>query len=188
MIKSLVQCSHKIAQKHLVMGAMGNISLRDPDRREWAWIKRSGVWLERAKTGDFLRVNIAHPEPRIARKISKEINLHLGCYKVRPDINAAIHTHPVIATAVGTILAKSSQKKLRIGQKSGLKVTIIKYYQPGSRILAKAVKKAIKKADCVLMANHGLLSVGKSLQEAYNRTIKIEKSLNKFLMKKITCK
>jgi len=83
------------------MGAVGNISLR---QGRWAWIKRSGAWLERAKPRDFLRVNIRHPKPKIARKISKEIDLHLGCYLARPDIKAVIHTHPKIATGLSDIL------------------------------------------------------------------------------------
>jgi len=197
--KYLAQYSRKIGKHHLVMGAMGNISLRDLDRRPRtsrfapvrgrdAWIKKRGVWLERAEPSNFLRVNIRHPEPEIARKISKEINLHLSCFRARSDINAVIHTHPVILTALGTIMAKLGQKKAKFSQKLGSRVVIIRYSQPGSRELAKKVKKAIKTADAVVLANHGLVTVGRSLKEAYKRTIELENKASKLLMKAIICK
>ena len=174
--KSLAQCSRKIAQKHLVMGAMGNISLRN-DRRE-VWIKRGGAWMERAKPSDFIKIG-----PKNRGLVSKEINLHLGCYKVRSDINAVIHTHPKVSTGLATAGIDLGLKFASIRPKIGLRVVTIKYYQPGSRALAEAVKKAIKKADAVLMANHGLVTVGKSLKEAYNRTLKIEVNSGKLLRK-----
>lgn len=175
----LAQYGKKIGQKRLVMGAMGNISLRGSARGEVAWIKRSGVWLERAEPGDFLRVNIRHPEPKITKKISKEINLHLGCFRARPDINAVIHTHPFVTTGLGTVQAKMGRKRADFGGK----VAIIKYYQPGSKALANVVSKAIKKADSVVMANHGLVVVGRSLKEAYERTLGLERKAGRLLMR-----
>ncbi len=127
--------------------------------------------MERAKPSDFIK---------IGRKnrglVSKEINLHLGCYKARPDIKAVIHTHPFIITALGTVLNKIGRKKLD-------KVAIIKYYKPGSKLLAKVVSRAIKNRDAVVMANHGLVTVGRSLKEAYERTVKIEANASKLLMR-----
>jgi L-fuculose-phosphate aldolase len=155
--------------------------LRDPDKREVAWIKRSGAWLEKAKPSDFLRVNISHPDPKIASKISKEINLHLGCLKTRPDINAVIHTHPAMVTGLATAGVDLGRKMTKIKPKIGSKIEIIKYYKPGSIALAKAVKKAIKKANAVAMANHGLVVVGKSLKEAYQRTLIIEKEAERLI-------
>jgi len=182
MKKSLAQYSRKIAQKRLVMGAMGNISVRSRGphteqimtlRRSVqgmeVWIKRGGVWMEKAKPSDFIRVR-----PGNKGLVSKEINLHLGCYKARSDIEAVIHTHPFIITAIGTVLAKMGKKKID-------KTAIIKSYKPGSIALAKAVSKAIKKADSVVMANHGLVVVGRSLKEAYDRTVKIEVGASKLL-------
>ena len=146
-----------------------------------AWIKRSGAWLENAKPGDFLRINIARPEPKIVRNISKEINLHLGCLRARPDINAVIHTHPKVSTGLATAGIDLGRKMAKIRPKTGLKVVTIKYYRPGSKALAKAVQNAIKKADAVLMADHGLVTVGKSLKEAYQNTLKIEVNASKLV-------
>lgn len=182
----LIEYSHKIAQKHLVMGAMGNISSRDPDsRKEVAWIKRSGVWLERAKLGDFIRVDIRKGRPKNCQNASEETILHLGCYKARPDINAVIHTHPKVSTGLATAGIDLGRKIAKIRPKIGLKVVTIKYYQPGSKALAKAVQQAIKKTDAVLMANHGLVTVGKSLKEAYQSTLKIEVNASKLVRRSL---
>ncbi len=49
--------------------------------------------------------------------------------------------------------------------------------------MAKAVKKAIKRANAVLMAIHGLVTVGCSLREAYQRTLAIEKEAKRIVLK-----
>ena len=168
--KLLSHYSRKIAHHHFVMGAMGNISVRDKGD---VWIKRGGAWLERAKPRDFIRVR-----PKNRGIVSKEINLHMGCYKARSDINAVIHTHPFITTAMGTILAKKGQKKSKMGREE---VAIIKYHEPGSMALATAIQKEIKTSDAVIMANHGLVAVGRNLKEAYQRTVQIEVHAGKVL-------
>jgi L-fuculose-phosphate aldolase len=68
-----------------------------------------------------------------------------------------------------------------MGRKKLDNMAIIKYYKPGSKLLAKAVSRAIKKRDAVVMANHGLVTVGRSLKEAYQRTVSIETKAGKLL-------
>ena len=168
--QSLAQYSRKIARHHFVMGAMGNICVRARGR---VWIKMGGAWLERAQPRDFLKVG-----PKNKRQVSKEINLHMGCYTMRPDIHAVIHTHPLIITAFGTVLSKKRRKKVTIGRDA---IGIITFYKPGSRALAHAVRKAIKTCDAVIMANHGLVVVGKDLKEAYQKTVEMELSADEVL-------
>jgi len=138
--------------------------------------------MERVNPGDFIKVR-----PGNKGLVSKEINLHLGCYKARPDINAVIHTHPFIITAIGTVLVGKKRLLHGVypersrGARNDRGTAIIKHYKPGSIALAKAVSKTIKKADSVIMANHGLVVVGRSLKEAYEKTVKIEVNASKLL-------
>jgi L-fuculose-phosphate aldolase len=155
------------------MGAMGNISVRD---RGEAWIKRGGTWMEKAKPSDFIKTGRKNKG-----LVSKEINLHLCCYKARPDINAVIHTHPNMVTGLATAGVDLGRKMAKIRPKIGSKIETIKYYKPGSIALAKAVKKAIKRANAVAMANHGLVVIGKSLKEAYQKTLIIEKEAGRII-------
>lgn len=51
--------------------------------------------------------------------------------------------------------------------------------------MADSVSRAIKKADAVVMANHGLVVVGNSLKDAYRKTLEIETKAKKLLWKKL---
>lgn len=174
----LAEYGRKIARRHLVMGAMGNISLREG---KVVWIKRRGAWLEQAGPEDFIAIGVRSGETKPDRLSSKEVFLHLGCYKVRSDIRAVVHTHPVMATALATAGVSLNRRSKRLCQIVGSKLAILRYHPPGSKKLAQKVQQAIKKANVVMLANHGLVTVGKNIKEAYQRTICCEEEAKKIL-------
>ena len=169
--RQLAEYGKKIAHRHLVMGAMGNTSARAANT---IWIKRGGSWLERAKTTDFIAVDIRCVKAASGQLPSKEIFLHLGCYKARADIAAVVHTHPFMVTALGTAGVNLNIRSPRLHKRIGSKIALLPYYPPGSKKLAGEVQRAIKKANAVILANHGLVTVGKNIKEAYRRSLACE--------------
>lgn len=163
----LAKYGRQIGRHHLVMGAMGNTSARIAEK---VWIKRGGAWLEQAQPDDFVAVDLRSGKPESKELPSKEVFLHLGCYRARADIQAVVHTHPVMATALATA-----------GFSLNRKCAVLPYYVPGSKKLARAVQRAIKKKDAVLLAKHGLVTVGKDIQQAYQRTLSCEREAAKIL-------
>lgn len=174
----LAEYGRKIACRHLVMGAMGNISIREKDV---VWIKRGGCWLERAGPSDFIAVDAKSGRSKSRRLPSKEIFLHLGCYKVRADVRAVVHTHPVMSTALATAGVSLDKHAPELCREIGTKTAVIRYCCPGSKRLAAEVRRAIKKTNIVILANHGLVTVGKDLPAAYQRTLACEKAAKKIL-------
>lgn len=168
--KQLVEYGRKIAHCHLVMGPMGNTSVRDGNI---IWIKRSGAWFEKTGPGDFVAVDFRSAKALRRQLPSKELLLHLGCYNARGDINAVVHTHPVMATALATAGVPLDTPELY--NKIASKSVILPYYPPGSKRLANEVQRAIKKSNAVILANHGLVTVGSNIREAYQRTLACEK-------------
>ena len=96
---------------------------------------------------------------------SMETNLHIFVYQKRPDVNSVVHVHSPYATAFAF-----SDKKLRqlegFGEITGEYITEVDYYPPGSKKLAKHASDTLKNEDCVLLKDHGVITVGKNIDEA----------------------
>ena len=93
--------------------------------------------------------------------------MHLAVYEMRPDINAVVHAHPPLSTGfavAGVPLNKSSLAEIIFSLGS---VPIAEYATPSTQELPDAVKKYITAHDGLLLANHGALTAGQDLMNAY---------------------
>jgi L-fuculose-phosphate aldolase len=107
-------------------------------------------------------------------KISTEFKLHQYIYRQRKDINAVVHTHPKFATAfaaAGIALDKIVFPEIYIFFG---KIPLAKYATPSTDEVPKSIARYVKDYDAILLANHGLVTFGKTLEEAYFKTEKVE--------------
>lgn len=105
---------------------------------------------------------------------SGEWRVHTYIYQTRNDVNAVIHTHPVYITAfavAGISLDKPilPEVLINIG-----KIVLVEYATFYSKELAEKVKKFVVNHDVLMLRNHGLITVGKNLEEALIKTEKTE--------------
>jgi L-fuculose-phosphate aldolase len=101
------------------------------------------------------------------RDASTELKMHLAVYEMRPDINAVVHAHPPLSTGfavAGVPLNKSSLAEIIFSLGS---VPIAEYATPSTQELPDAVKRYITAHDGLLLANHGALTAGQDLMNAY---------------------
>ena len=170
--KQLIKYSHLLAQAGLVYGSSGNISMKNGKSM---LIKASGCFMEQAKKQDFVNVDIATlKSSKKSARPSCEFRMHAFCYQARRDIAYVVHTHPIYAT---TLISCSVKPKLVCPEfiiGIGSEIGMVEYICPGTEKLAKKVAREIKYKNVVYLKNHGLLSVGKNLQEAYTRSILAE--------------
>ncbi|MBU1042811.1 MAG: class II aldolase/adducin family protein [Candidatus Omnitrophica bacterium] len=171
-INQLIQYSHSIAARDLVLGSSGNISLKSGTDM---LIKASGVCMSESQSSDFIRVdlkNLSYKNKKL--KPSCESKMHAICYAMRPEINCVIHTHPLYAT---TLVSCSINPRLISPEfilSIGSEMKVVEYACPGTEELAERVGQAVKSSNIVYLKNHGLLVVGKTLQQAYTRTLLAE--------------
>lgn len=172
--RELVEIGKKISEKGLIVGPGGNTSARVGNI---VYMKASGIAFEEAKESDYIGVDLRTGKVVDGKlRPTCEILMHLQCYLVRNDINAVVHTHPPYAIAyamLGETLRPFTPDFVAI---IGSNVPTIEYAIPAGKELADEIGKAIRKYNGVLMANHGLLTVGTNLKEAYYRTLLIEDS------------
>jgi L-fuculose-phosphate aldolase len=154
----------------LVAGAGGNVSAREGGKM---WISPSGFSFVDAKAAHYPSVDIESGEILSGEhRPSSEVLMHLAIYRVRPEVNAVIHTHPktlVALTAAGHHLrAIFADFHVYLGAH----VPHLPYITVTTPELADAVEKEYRDARCVgvVLRNHGAITVGASIREAVFRT------------------
>lgn len=119
------------------------------------------------KPEDLCTVDMEGNQLSGRRKRTSEIFLHLAIMKARPDVRAVVHCHPPHATAFGIArepvpLCVMPEAEIFLGE-----VPIAKYALPGTKEFAETVLPFVDKANIVILANHGTVSYGDTLEKAY---------------------
>ena len=181
--KQLVEIGKKLDDKGFVIGPGGNTSARCG---QVIYMKASGISFDSAETTDYVGVDLKTGKVVDgAKRPTCEILTHLGCYQVREDIGAVVHSHPPLSVGygmLGTTLKPFTPEMVAILCSD---VPTIKPIVTSGATLAMEVKKAIRNHNAVFLANHGLIVVGANLREAYYRTLLIEDSVKSVVAAKI---
>lgn len=107
-------------------------------------------------------------------KPSSEFKMHLRCYQERPDINAVIHAHPPAATAFAAAGIPLDDYALSEAVMIFGSVPVATYAVPGSDDVPESIAPFIADHDAILLANHGVLTVGKTLKQAFHKLESLE--------------
>ena len=130
-------------------------------------------------------VGIVTPEGRKLSpelKLSIETGLHLAIYAARPDVTAIVHAHPVTATFFCTTDIPINMHLTAEAYAVAGEVIRIPYALMGSAELAEITAEKMKIADCGLMENHGVITVGKNLLSAFDKLELLENAAKQTLM------
>ena len=106
-------------------------------------------------------------------KPSIEHKFHLALYNMNPETGAVVHCHPLHCT---TLAVRNEPVKCNITPEGVLllgSVPMVKYYTPGAQELVDAIAE-VGHSRAILMARHGALTQGRTLEEAYNRMEELE--------------
>jgi L-fuculose-phosphate aldolase len=176
----LARYSARIVARGLAVGPGGNTSARDG---EVMWISPSGYALDDIADGDWVPVEIASGKPlQELPRPSSEISMHLAIYRERPDVAAIVHTHP--PTTIGVISAGHDEIPFLFPDHVAIvgKLPWIDFVVPCTPDLAAAVIEAMREPSVngLLMRNHGLITVGATVKEAYYKTEVVEDAARVF--------
>ena len=162
------------------MGPGGNTSARVGDT---VYMKASGVSFEEAVPMDYVGVDV-NTKKMVdgVKKPTCEIDMHLICYKVRKDVGAVVHTHPIYATAYAMQDKPMKQFTPDFTAIICSDIAWLPFMMPSSPDTAGRVGEVIKNHNALLIKNHGLVTVGKNLKEAYYRTLLVEDSIKTYFI------
>jgi L-fuculose-phosphate aldolase len=171
----MVNTSKGLYDHGLVKGTSGNISARIPGTDTFL-IKPSGVYMGFLKPEDLVLVDLEGNKIRGKRKVSAETPMHAAIYRVRKDVQAVVHTHAPTATAFGIAGTEILPVQIEVFMRLPRGVPIVPFKQPGSKALAEAVQKKIADYDAIILENHGIVTVGSTIEAACNLNEMVEEA------------
>jgi L-ribulose-5-phosphate 4-epimerase len=168
--EELALYSRKSFDRDLISGTGGNLSVRIPGTNT-ALITPSGVSLADVEPDLNILVDL---EGKVLKappglKPSKETSFHLEAYRLRPEIHGLAHVHPAYSTAYAN--KGIALPLVTVSARGNLKhVPCIDSALPGSGELRELVCAGLEShpgVRAILMKEHGILTLGKDLMEAY---------------------
>lgn len=105
---------------------------------------------------------------------SSEIKMHMRVYKERPDVQAVVHAHPPYATTFAAARIPLEQPVLSEAVLSLGRVPVAAYGTPSTQEVPDAVAEYLPYYDAMLLANHGALTYGETLLNAYHKMESVE--------------
>jgi len=176
--KTVLEAAQRMAQEGYVVGTAGNVSMRldEPGGRGLVAITPNDRYYDNLTVDDIVVVDFDGQQVEGELKTSVETMLHIGIYKARKKVNAVMHVHPVYASIVAvTGLGIPPILEDQVTYLGG-EIKIAQYALSGTDELAKNVISALGANNAVLLANHGALSVGRNMKEAYTNCAMLEKT------------
>jgi len=171
--QSIIDACLAMNAKGINQGTSGNISLRDRDGT--MLITPSGVPYDQMHPEQIVTLPVDDaPNPGLRPKPSSEWRFHQHLMQARPDIGAVVHCHPPYATAVAVQNRPIPACHYMVAAFGGKDVPIAPYALFGSEDLATSIANVMADRDGCLLANHGAITVGDTLDRALWRMEELE--------------
>ena len=181
---SICRLAKSLFDRGLSIGSSGNISARIDD----GWLMTpTGSSMGNLNPNKISKID-SHGNLVSGDKATKESFLHIAMYDGRPKTGAVVHLHSTHSVAVSCLSDINPKNVLppitayyvmKIGQ-----LPLVPYFPPGDINLAKAVREMASSHHAVLLANHGPVVAGKTLEDAVYAMEELEETARLFLLLK----
>ncbi len=170
----ILQACEDVLDAELVFGTWGNLSILLEDGN--ILITPSGIPYDELREEDLVICNMKGEIVKGKQAPSSELKMHVEIYKTRKDVKAIVHTHSLYASVASATLTEIPMLVEDAAMVIGGTVLVTDYKAPGTQELAEEVVKKLGKVNAVIMANHGQVGVGKTLDDAILAAVMCEKS------------
>jgi L-fuculose-phosphate aldolase len=167
--EQLVSYSTRLLDDRLAIGSAGNISVRVGDV---VAITPSGVSYRELEPADICVLTLAGAELDAVEEPSSETPMHLAVYAAT-GATAVVHTHSPEVVALSSTCDELPAIHYAITGLGG-PVRVAPYTRFGSAGLASAAMTALTGRQAVILQNHGAVTYGRTLAEAYERALLLE--------------
>ena len=181
---SICRLAKSLFDRGLTIGSSGNISVRLDD----GWLMTpTGSSMGNLDPNEISKLDLSG-NLISGNNPTKESFLHIAMYDERPDSRAVVHLHSTHSVAVSCLADIDKENVLppitayyvmKIGT-----LPLVPYFPPGDINLSKAVKEMASDHHAVLLANHGPVVAGKTLEDAVYAIEELEETARLFLLLK----
>lgn len=170
--RELVRFGKWLSRLGFMPGTAGNLSVRLDEERYL--VTPTGMSKFLMKAADMVIVDLEGKLLSGTRNCTSELGMHLAIYALRSDISAVIHSHPPIATGFacagrGLDEVLCQEAVMALGA-----APLAKYATTGTGEVAASLGPYIRGHEAILMANHGVVTYGRDLLEAFLRMETVE--------------
>ena len=186
--QEVIEFSKRLNSTNLSPLRSGNISLRTQiDGEDGFYITPSGikyenlkeediVFLSNEKEYDFLKIFNSGLNP------SSEWRFHQDIYKNKIEAKAIVHAHSTHATAISTHRKPIPPFHYMIALMGGEDIKCAEYATFGTKELSNNIIKALENRKACLMANHGQIAFGESLNKAFELAQEVENICHQYFL------
>jgi L-fuculose-phosphate aldolase len=169
--RQIVEVCKMLYKKNFVVSNDGNVSYKVSDTT--LWTTPTGISKGRVNEDILVKVDL-NGNVLQGYKPSSELKMHLRVYQENPKVHAVVHAHPPVATSfsvAGIPLQKPilAEAVVQLGE-----IPIASYATPGTQEVPDSVAPFCKTYNGVLLANHGALTWGDDVMQAYYRMESLE--------------
>lgn len=163
----IVALGKLLSERRMAAGSSGNISVRLSD--DTILITPTGVSKCGLAPEDLVTIDLSGKRLQGRLEPSSEKEMHTSIYRARPDIFACVHSHAPYATAfavAGIEIDSSLLPELVLAVGS---IPLIDYAPPGTGAAGALITARPESGTAFLLRNHGLVTIGTTLQQAWLR-------------------
>jgi L-ribulose-5-phosphate 4-epimerase len=171
--ESVRQIAFKSYKEGLVAGTSGNVSYYDRTS-ECMFITPSNIDYSIMKSEDIMVTKLDGEIVEGIHKPSSEWMLHAQIYKKQENVNAVIHTHSPYATGFAIVDEKIPLILVEMLPFLGGDIPVARFGMPGTPEIGDNATAVMVNRNAALLENHGVVAVGKSVEQAYIRAIYVE--------------
>jgi L-ribulose-5-phosphate 4-epimerase len=171
--KQVWQANMALPANGLVAWTSGNVSGRDPETN-LVVIKPSGVMFAELSAENLVVVDLDGKLVEGDLGPSTDTASHLYIYRHRPDVMGVTHTHSSYATAFAAVGRPIPVYLTAIADEFGGPIPCGGYARIGGRQIGEEILRSIGDSPAILMKNHGVFTVGKSVQAALKAAVMVE--------------
>lgn len=174
--EQLLQVTRALSELGLNRGTSGNVSVRDG---HGMLVTPSGMAVELMTPHDMVWMDMqgnvsSKSNGSDKAKPTSEWRFHRDILQARPEMHAVVHTHSSFATTLACLRRDVPAFHYMIAVAGGDDIRCAPYALFGSQALSDAALSALSERRACLLANHGMIAVGASLQQALALAVEVE--------------
>lgn len=182
-LEALCDAAVSFHARGYAFGSTGNLSVRDG---ETVWITATGQSLRHTTVDSLAAIDLAGTALN-SNKASKEYPFHLAAYQAAgARAKAIVHLHSTWSALLSCLDDLDEKEPLPVFTPYYLMrvapLAVVPYCRPGSEELAGVIGAAAREANCLLLRNHGLVAMGRTMNEAVDRAEEMEETCKLYFL------
>lgn len=171
---AVLAAAKELNRRGLVEGSSGNVSARIDDER--VCLTPSSILYDEMVLDDLVICDLDGNVLEGDKGPTSEKALHLACYRRYPEIGGVIHSHAVFATMFAVARQPIPAAIEEVAVYIGGDVPVCEYTMTGSDELGEVVAESLADRGATLLANHGMVTVGPTVEKALHNAALVERT------------